>query len=85
MGNKDRGRRLTKAGLLEWLHGKKKKKKKFHLPMQVDTGDAGSIPESGKMPWRRKWQPTPVLLPGKSHGQWSLEGYSTQGCRVGHD
>ena len=53
--------------------------------MQVDTGDAGSIPESGKMPWRRKWQPTPVLLPGKSHGQWSLEGYSTQGCRVGHD
>ena len=34
--------------------------------MQVDTGDAGSIPGSGKMPWRRKWQPTPVLLPGKS-------------------
>ena len=25
-----------------------------------------------KMPWRRKWQPTPVLLPGKSHGQRSL-------------
>ena len=34
--------------------------------MQVDTGDAGSIPGSGKMPWRRKRQPTPVLLPGKS-------------------
>ena len=28
-----------------------------------------------KIPWRRKWQPTPVLLPGKSHGQESLEGY----------
>ena len=28
------------------------------------------------IPWRRKWQPTPVLLPGKSHGQRSLEGYS---------
>ena len=28
-----------------------------------------------KIPWRRKWQPTPVFLPGKSHGQWSLEGY----------
>ena len=29
-----------------------------------------------KTPWRRKWQPTPVLLPGKSHGQRSLVGYS---------
>ena len=27
-------------------------------------------------PWRRKWQPSPVFLPGKSHGQRSLEGYS---------
>ena len=40
----------------------------------------------GKIPWRRKWQPTPVFLPGKSHGQRSLEGYSPQGHkRVGHD
>jgi len=30
----------------------------------------------GKIPWRRKWQPTPVFLPGKSHGQRSLVGYS---------
>ena len=28
----------------------------------------------GKIPWSRKWQPTPVLLPGKSHGQRSLAG-----------
>ena len=28
-----------------------------------------------KIPWRRKWQPTPVFLPGKSHGQRSLAGY----------
>ena len=28
---------------------------------------------------RRKWQPTPVLLPGESHGQRSLVGYSPQG------
>ena len=28
-----------------------------------------------KVPWRRKWQPTPVFLPGKSHGQRSLGGY----------
>ena len=33
------------------------------------------------MPWRRKWQPTPVFLPGKSHGQRGLEGYSLWGCR----
>ena len=33
-------------------------------------------PWGGKVPWRRKWQPTPVLLPGKSHGQRSLVGYS---------
>ena len=31
------------------------------------------------MPWRRAWQPTPVLLPGKSHAQRSLTGYSPQG------
>ena len=33
-------------------------------------------PWVGKMPWRRKWQPTPVFLPGKSHGQRSLVGCS---------
>ena len=36
--------------------------------------------------WRRKWQPTPVSLPGESHGRRSLVGYSLQGSqRVGHD
>ena len=30
----------------------------------------------GKIPWRRAWQPTPVFLPGESHGQRSLVGYS---------
>ena len=34
-------------------------------------------PWVGKMPWRRAWQSTPVFLPGESHGQRSLEGYST--------
>ena len=38
-----------------------------------------------KLPWRRKWQPTPVFLPGKSHGQRRPAGYSTQGHRVRHD
>jgi len=32
-----------------------------------------------KIPWRRKWQPTPVFLPGKSYGQRSLVGYNPQG------
>ena len=40
--------------------------------------DMGLIPESGKIPWRREWQPTPVFLPGESHEQRSLGGYSPQ-------
>ena len=34
-----------------------------------NAGDPGSVPRSGRFPWRRKWQPTPVSLPGKFHGQ----------------
>ena len=38
-----------------------------------------------KIPWRRKWQPTPAFLPGKSHGQRSLPGYSSMGSQTaGH-
>ena len=44
-----------------------------------DTGDMGLIPRSGRFPWRRKWQPTPVFLPGDSHGWRSLVGYSPGG------
>ena len=33
-----------------------------------DTGDMGSIPGLGRFPWRRKWQPTLVFLPGKNSG-----------------
>ena len=42
-------------------------------------------PWVGKIPWRRKWQPTPVFLPGKSHGQRSLVGLSVGLQKVGHD
>ena len=35
----------------------------------------------GKIPWRRAWQPTPVFLPGASHGQRSLVGYRPQGLK----
>ena len=38
-------------------------------------------PWVGKIPWRRKSQPTPVCLPGKPHGQRSLVGYRLQGCK----
>ena len=34
-----------------------------------------------KIPWRRKWQPTPVFLPGKSHGQRRLVGYNSWGLK----
>ena len=36
-------------------------------------------PWVGKIPWRRKWQPTLVFLPGESHGWRNLVGYSPQG------
>ena len=44
----------------------------------LQCGRPGFHPWVRKIPWRRKWQPTPVLLPGKSHGQ-SLAGYSPWG------
>ena len=44
-----------------------------------DTKRHGSLVR--KIPWRRKWQPTPVFLLGKYHGQRSLEGYSPWGCK----
>ena len=47
-----------------------------HLPSKQETWVQSPV---GKIPWRRKWQPTPVFLPGKSHGQRSLEGYSPWG------
>ena len=34
-----------------------------------------------KIPWRKKWQPTPVFFPGESHGQRTLAGYSPWGCK----
>ena len=44
-----------------------------------NVGDLGLIPGLGRFPWRRGWQPTPVFLPGESHGQRSLAGYSPWG------
>ena len=41
----------------------------------------GFDPWVGKIPWRRKWQPTPVFSPRESHGQRSLVGYSPWDCK----
>ena len=59
-----------------------------NLPAMWETG---FDPWVGKIPWRRKLQPTPISLPREFHGQRSLIGYSTCGLpsmgshRVGHD
>ena len=55
---------------------------RIHLPSRKLRFD----PWVGKIPWIRKWQPTPVSLPGKSHEQRSLVIYSPWGCKkVGYD
>ena len=61
-----------KCRLPRWLSGKE-----FSCQCRKRRFD----PWIGKIPWRRKWQPTPVFLPGKSHGQRSLVGFSPWGCK----
>ena len=45
----------------------------------ANVGDVHLIPRLGRSPWRRKWQPIPVFLSGKAHGQRSLAGPSPRG------
>ena len=63
---------LLEVGLPWWLSGKEPscqcRKHGFHLWVRT-------------IPWRRKWQPTPVFLPGKSQGQKRLVSYSPWGGR----
>ena len=65
---------LTVLWLPWWLssNARQRKKCEFH-------------PWVGKIPWRRKWQPTPVFLVGKFHGQRSLAGSSSQWGRTEWD
>ena len=64
-------------GFPRWLRGKE--------PVS-QCRRCGFDPWVGKIPWRRKWQPTPVFCLGKSHGQRSLEGFSPwRKQRVGYD
>ena len=51
--------------LLRWIENSRKFEKSRKLWNQIK-----------KIPWRRKWQPTPLFLPGESHGRRSLVGYS---------
>ena len=51
--------------------------RRIHLPTQ----ETQLVPWVGKISGRRKWQPTPVFFPGKSHGQRSLVGYSPQSLK----
>ena len=50
----------------------------------LQCGRPGFDPCVGQIPWRRKWQPTPVLLPGNFHGWRSLVGYSPWGRKELH-
>ena len=47
----------------------------------LQCGRTGFDPWVGRIPWRRKWQPTPALLPGKFHRWKSLVGYSPWDCK----
>ena len=50
--------------------------------LPANAGDVrGSDPWVRKISWSRKWQPTPVFLPGEAHGQRSLVCYSPWGCK----
>ena len=65
----------SQLGLPRWLSGKE-------LACQFRRCKrCGFDPWVGKIPWSRKWQPTPVFLPGKFHGQRRLVGYSPWGCK----
>ena len=64
---------------LFWLWASQVKLVVRNSPVNAeDTREAGSIPESGRFPWRRSWQPAPIFLPGESRGQRSLEVTKSQ-------
>ena len=63
------------AGLPWWLSGKDSACQCRRRTIR------GFNPWVGKIPWSRKWQPTPVFLPGESHGQRNLAGHSPWDCK----
>ena len=72
---------LAQSGGLPWWLSGKESTCQYRRHMRQ-----GFNPWVGKIPWRRKWQPIPVFLLGKSYGPRSPAGYSPQGHkRVRHD
>ena len=61
-------RQGSQVFISSWIN--KRQKKNSYLLLLYDCNS-----------WRRKWQPTPVFLPGESHGRRSLVGYSPRGCK----
>ena len=56
-----------------------------NLPANRRRGRLCFDPWVRKIPWGRKWQPTPVILPGKFHRCRGLEGYSPRGHKESDD
>ncbi|KAB0379908.1 hypothetical protein FD755_007692, partial [Muntiacus reevesi] len=72
------------AGYLWRLHLPAVPQLRVITPEREDKSEQillGFDPWIEKIPWKRKWQPTPVFSPGKFHGQRSLVGYSPWGCK----
>ena len=61
-----------RLGLPRWLSGKE---------CSCQRSKTWVDPWVRKIPWKRKWQSTPVSLPGRSYGEKNLAGYSPQGCK----
>ena len=69
-------------GLPWWLSGKRICLLRQETWVQFSSVQFSRLdPWIRKISWRRKWQPTLVFLPGKSHEQRSLVGYSPTGCK----
>ena len=84
---KEQATHSSTHGLPSWL-----RQQRIHLPCgrpsdldstesACNARDLGLIPVLGRSPWKREWQPTPVFLPGKFHGQRNLVGYSSWDCK----
>ena len=65
---------------LEQYHLRKSKISHGHFSYKFKFSSTISLFLCKDLLWRRQWQPTPVLLPGKSHGRKSLLGYNPWGC-----
>ena len=61
------------------IHNINKLKDKNHMIISIDAEKASDQIQHPF--WRREWQSTPLFLPGESHGQRSLVGYSPRGCK----